>query len=162
MQDPLDLLFSPENLRLATKEEHAKLRPKWLPPRRRPRNESAGYFGYYCRMFLGEVFDIVDADGAWPAVFFYRKSATGEFRIYEEKPTGQLIHGSQERTSRRMVRELGVKIYVLWAAEKLVNPETAFPIRVQRLGSFPDKDVIREMDRQTFDHWVISGLELRP
>lgn len=49
-----------------------------LPPHPFDPKRSAGYLGYYTRhytrRYLGEVFDLMDLDGCWPAIWIYRKA----------------------------------------------------------------------------------------
>jgi hypothetical protein len=131
--------------------------PRWLPPRKRPANESAGYLGYYCRMWLPEVFDLVDVDGSSPVVWHYWKAATRVHRMFEEKPDGQTLHGSQERTFRGLVRDKGIEVYVIHDADWLKIP--LFPLRITRLGPFIGGDVTVSADRESFDRWMTAGLE---
>jgi hypothetical protein len=126
---------------------------QWLPPSRRPDNEAAGWLGYYCRCHLPRVFDLVDADGVVPVVWHYLKAETHTYRLFEEKPSGQVLHPSQERTFRHLVAGLGLSVYVIHNAEWLGVPR--FPIEVTRLGS-PDQH--RTFGRPQFDNWMRDGL----
>lgn len=127
----------------------------WHPPRNKPPTESAGWLGYYTRRYLREEFDLMDCDGSYPPLWFYRKSATRVVRFYEEKPYGQEIRPSQSRILP-VLCALGIQCYVIHDAERLGAPE--FPIRVTRVAANGDQQQSREFHREEFDQWLRDGL----
>ena len=137
------------------------IEPRWRPPASRPLNESAGYLGYYCRTFLPFVFDIVNDDNCWPAVWFYRKREARPplARIIEEKLENQELRESEWGVYGLWADLLddGVVagkihpdsgIYIIWDAERLAVP--TFPIRVQRY-----RGECNAMEKLAFDAWLL-------
>jgi hypothetical protein len=129
---------------------------QWLPPRNRPANESAGYLGFYCRVHLPAVFDLVDWDGSDPLVWHYWKAQTRTYRIFEEKPSGQQLHDSQNRTLRWFVWRFHIGVYVIHDAQRLTVP--SFPIEIAQLGAYPRDDRKCSFERIHFDKWMVDGL----
>lgn len=107
-------------------------------------------------MWLPDAFDLVDIDGASPVAWTYYKAKTRTFRMFEEKPNGQTLHGSQERTFRLLVREKGIDVYVLHDAHQLGVP--LFPLTITRLGPGLGLDVTRDVPRDWFDRFMLEGL----
>jgi len=135
-----------------------------LPPHPFDPKRSAGYLGYYTRRYLGPVFDLMDLDGCWPAIWVYRKAETGVMRYFEEKPHGQQLHegqgqgGSQGRILRQLARQRDVGVFVIWGAEQLATEPPTFPLKVTRLAPQPaqDKDHAFE-SAELFNRWLLQG-----
>lgn len=129
-----------------------------LPPHPFDPKRSAGYLGYYTRRYLGEVFDLMDLDGCWPAIWIYRKAETGVMRYFEEKPHGQGLHGSQNRILRQLARQRDVGVFVIWAAEQLATEPPTFPLRVTRLAPTAGGDHDHEFESaEKFNRWLLHG-----
>lgn len=137
-------------------------RRHWEPPSKRPGNESAGYLGYYTRVHCDELFDLVDGDGVTPIVWYYRKAETLLRRIYEEKPSWQRqkLKPSENRTLRDLIGWANGGVYVIWKADRLIEPK--FPIKLTRLGRDESGDHDFTFDRERFDHWLREGLAQPP
>lgn len=122
--------------------------------------ETAGYLGYYTKIHLDPVFDIMDGDGCWPAVWIYRKDKTGALRFFEEKPRTdvQRIKESERRILRHLAGIDGISCYVIWEADRLAEEPPSFPIELTRLAPDPSGDQRRALDRPSFDRWLVRGL----
>lgn len=135
---------------------------KVTPPNpNRPKHESAGFLGYYANIHLGGVFDIIDADGCWPAVWVYRKNDTHTFRFFEEKPRSdaQSLHASQHRVFRDLASMDRISCYVIWEADRLVEGAAGFPLQLTRLAPMPRDDTARSFNQSDFDRWLLDGYE---
>lgn len=132
--------------------------PDVLPPHPFEPKRTAGYLGYYTRRYLGELFDLMDLDGCWPAIWIYRKAETGVLRYFEEKPHGQDVHASQNRILRHLTRQPNTDAFVIWDAEQLAAEPPAWPLRVTRLGPTAEQDrdhVFPGADE--FNRWLLTG-----
>jgi hypothetical protein len=130
----------------------------YTPPHKKDLHETGGYVGYYTRRWLKPVFDIVDVDGTWPALWIYRKAQTRVVRMLEEKPFGQLLHESQSRIlSALAVR--GIECWVVWDAQKLADEDidSAFPMRMLRVMANDADSYEVNVSRDQFDVWLCEG-----
>jgi hypothetical protein len=156
--DPFDLDALRENP-IDWSQVRAQVRAV-LPPDR-PKNESAGWVGYYAKTHLPRQFDLVDWDGTpW---WFYWRAATRTYRFIEEKPSyhEQALRDSEQRVFPILLGlvkaaiQIGIVngksgVYVLWDADRLREPN--FPVMLERLG--PGRAGTRKMDRTDFDEWL--------
>lgn len=134
---------------------------KWLPPHPASLdpNRSAGYLGYYTRNYLDPVFDLMDLDGCWPAVWLYRRAETNQMRYFEEKPHGQELHPSQHRILRHLSRLPNTACFVIWDAEQLADDPPTFPLSVTRLGPTQAQDKHQVfVSSEKFGQWLLNGL----